>query len=427
MFAAILLSLISNADVTVIPLSGSINPASAQFVESWIEKSQSSELILIELDTPGGLVSSTRLIAQAIDKSKVPVAVFITPAGASATSAGALITLSSHLAAMSPGSNIGAAHPVGQEGKDIPGDMKEKAVNDVAAFAKSMAQARGRNVTNAELVVTKSKSFTAEEAQKDGIVDFVAENREDFFKKLVGHKFMLHGTQTSLTLQNPKVVVAEMTMGQKLLHLLANPSLSAILMSLGFLLIYVEVSNPGITVAGVLGAVCLIIAFMSLQMLPIQIGGIVLLGFGMIMMVADLFVTSKGALTAGGFISFLLGLIWFLDQDKTDLRVGLSVLIPTALGFGSLVGIVGLSASRAMKLNREALKKMGGSGLSGLSGYTGVMHSVSANGLAGVAHIRGEIWDVVSDEVLGVGDTVAATGAHQFKIKVKKLHKGETA
>ena len=280
---------------------GTINPASAEFFEKSIQKAQNAgaEAIVFELDTPGGLVSSVRQMAQAAGSSKVPVVVFVTPAGASATSAGALLMLASHYAAMSPGTNIGAAHPVGPQGKDVEGAMGEKVLNDVRAFARGLAELRRRPIDIAEKIVSKSKSLTAEEAKKAKLIDVLAQDRLELLKKMNGVEISLNGQKKILQTSNAKIERLEMSTGQKLLHLIAHPNIAAILMTFATLLIYVELNNPGVGIAGTLGAICLIVAFMAFQSLPIHTGGLMLLVLGMILMVAEAFVASGGALAAG--------------------------------------------------------------------------------------------------------------------------------
>lgn len=408
--------------VLVIEIRGTINPATVGYLDGAISRAveQKSKLILIELDTPGGLVASVRSMAQSIDASAVPVAVFVTPAGSAATSAGALLSFSSHVSAMSPGTNLGAAHPVTGEGKDIEGDMKEKAVNDTSAFARGLAELRGRNVLLSEKVVTKSQSFTAEEAVKQKLVEFMAKDREDLFQKLENHKIKFKGQDLTFNLKNARVETFEMSLGEKLLNYLANPNIAAILMTLGMLLIYIEISNPGISVAGIFGGICLIIAFMSFQSLPVHAGGAALLILGLIFLGLEPFVVSGGALAAGGVVSFVLGSIWIIDPHQADVSISPAVWAPAALTLGGATLLIGWAAARTQFLWKKTQKEIGGMGqLEGLAGYAGLVQLVHEDGVTGKALFRGETWDFVSDSKVKVGEEVEVKEMKSFKAFVR--------
>lgn len=412
-----------NASIWIAEIRGTINPASADFLQSAIRKAERdhAEALIVELDTPGGLVTSVRQMAQLVDEANLPVVVYVTPAGASATSAGALLTIASHVAAMAPGTNIGAAHPVGAQGKEIEGAMGEKVVQDIAAFARGLADLRGRNPELAEKIVKESTSLTASEALNKNIIDVIAENRSELLKKIDGRKVKLRGARSEvIRTEGVQVKTAEMSWGQELLHYLANPNIAAVLMTLGMLLIYVELSNPGITIAGVLGVICLLIAFIAFQTLPIRTGGLALVILGLILLAAEPFVPTTGALAAGGAIAFVLGLLWLIDPDESNLRVSMAVWLPAGLALGSGAVLVGVAAARIRKLSEETYARIGGSSLMGLSGYKGVVEAVSEEGKSGMVHIRGETWNFVSAVPLKVGDTVEVEKAEGMKLLVKK-------
>lgn len=407
-----------------VEIRGTINPASSDYLLEAIGRANSdgAQALIVELDTPGGLVSSVREMAQAIDRSQVPVVVYVSPAGAAATSAGALLMLASHVSAMAPGTNIGAAHPVGAQGEDVKGAAGEKAVNDVAAFARGLAEVRGRNRDLAEQVVSKSSSLTSEEALKQKLVDLEAKSLPDLFAALEGRKVRTQGGDRTIHSEGAEVRKIAMSRGQKLLHLIAHPNIAAILMTLGMMLIYVEVSNPGITIAGALGGVCLLVAFMAFQVLPIRIGGIALVLLGSVLMMAELFVPTHGALAGGGVLSFVLGLLWVLDPSKTDLRVDSTVLVAVGLGLGSGVAFIGIAAARTRSLSRQTLARIGGgSNLSGLAGYEGVVETLEAEGRSGKVLVRGEVWDFQSDAPLQVGERVRVDRMDGFKAHVRRL------
>lgn len=419
--------------VWVAEIRGTINPASADYLETSIRAAEAAraEALIVELDTPGGLVSSVQAMAQAVDRSTVPVVVYVTPAGASATSAGALLTLASHVAAMAPGSHIGAAHPVDSSGKDIPGTMGEKAVNDTAAFARGLAEVRGRNRELAEQLVRKSRSFTAAEALKENLVELLAGSREELLEKIDGRRVKLTrvtgasggataGPEHVLKTRGTAVHAVGMSWGQKFLHLIADPNIAALLMTLGVLCLYVEITTPGVTIPGVLGIVMLLVGFMSFQVLPIRIGGLLLLLLGIAMFIGELFATTHGALALGGTLSFLLGLLWVMDPTQSDLRISLGIAVPAVLALGGGAMVMAFAAARTRRLSLQARALIGGGGSSGLLGYLGRVESVESDGARGKALIRGETWDVESEERLRVGDPIEVVEVMGFRVRVKR-------
>ncbi len=408
-------------------IKGIISPATADYLEYAIgEASKGGQALIVELDTPGGLVTSTKEMAQAMDRSTVPVIFFVSPAGSSATSAGALLVLASHVAAMTPGTNIGAAHPVGSGGEDIKGDMAEKATNDVAAFARGLAEVRGRSVELAEEMVRKSTSVTAQEALKRGVIELLANDADDLMARLEGRKVRVGaglqaGTVREVTLRTAgtRRIPVEMSWGQKLLALIAHPNIAALLLSIGVVLIYAEVNSPGLGVAGGLGAVCLIIAFISFQMLPIRVGGIALLVLGFGLIILEAFVTTHGALAVGGVFSLVLGFLWVIDPTQGMPRISPYVWVPIVVGVGGSLSLISWFAARSVRLAEQAIHAIGGGTLQGLSEFEGRVDSVSADGLSGQALIRGELWKFESDEPVRIGDAVAARSVPSDKMVVK--------
>lgn len=409
----------------VAPIRGTIDPATSAFLRDTIQRAvrEQASGVIVELDTPGGLVSSVREMAQNIESSPVPVIVHVTPGGASATSAGALLLFASHLAAMAPGTHLGAAHPVGAQGEDIQGTMKEKAESDTAAFARSLAHLRGRNVGAAESVVLKSRSFTAEEAQQSKLVEVIANDRDALLKSIQGLSVSLHGKTRVLQTEQARIQQAEMNTGQRLLHFFANPNIAALLMSLGMLLIYLELSAPGIGFAGVLGALCLILAFMAFQMLPIQVGGLILLVIGAGLLIAEPFVITHGAFAVGGSICFALGLLWIVDPNKTDLRVSHTILIAVSLVLSLFAITLAAAARRTKRLTEKTRAQIGGAGISGLSGYLGHVESITGDGKRGKAVFRGELWDFESEVPLQRGESIQAMEARGMVVKVSPASK----
>lgn len=414
-------------------ITGTIDPASSNYLVTAIHaaESENAEALIVELDTPGGLVTSVREMAQAIDRSRVPVVVYVTPAGASATSAGALLALASHFAAMAPGTNLGAAHPVDASGKDVEGTMKEKAANDVAAFARSLAELRKRNRELAEKIVLKSQSLTAQEARDQGVVELVVATRDELLMALEGRTMKLASASSGVgAAAAPEKIVrtagaevrtSEMTWGQKLLHFLANPNIATLLMTIGMLCIYVEITTPGITIPGVLGVIFILVAFMAYQMMPIRMGGLLLLVLGAGMLIAEAFATTHGALALGGTVAFILGSIWVMDPEESSLRVSPSVWIPAALGLGGGAMLIAVAAARGRRLVSETLARIGGGAASGLSGYQGHVESVIEDGRKGKALFRGELWDFECERPLKVGDWVEVERVVGMRAYVKEV------
>lgn len=406
-------------------LSGTIDPATSDYLKSAIRRAEAAqaEILVVELDTPGGLVSSVREMAQAIDQSSVPVVVYVTPSGAAATSAGALLALASHFSAMAPGTNIGAAHPVASGGEDIKGAMAEKALNDTVAFARSQAELRHRPPDLAEAVVARSQSFTAEDARSRGLVNALASSREELLAKL-DHASLEAGPPGArqihvLRTAGARIETFGMSAGQSLLHLLANPNLASMLMTLGMLLIYVEISSPGIGIAGILGAISLLVAFMSFQLLPIRTGGLVLLLLGVALLIAEPFVTAHGAIAAGGILSFVLGLLWIVDPTATTLTIRTEVWMGAAAALGFFVFLIAWAASRTRSLSQAALAKIGGGSLQGLTGYLGTVQSVSGDGRRGVALFRGETWEFEAALPVTIGTQVRPLGVEGLRVRVE--------
>jgi len=411
-------------------IRGTINPATHSYLTQAIRSAEQdrAELLIVELDTPGGLLNSVREMVQAIDQSKVPVAFYVSPAGASATSAGALLMLGSHLAVMAPGTNIGAAHPVGAQGEDIKGVMGEKATNDTAAFARSLAETRGRNREAAEEIVSKSKSFSAEEALSKKLIELIAPSREALIKTLEGRKINF-GPNTSdakseriIRADRATIKEAKMTTGQTVLNYLANPNIAGLLMTLGVLLIYVELSTPGVGIPGILGTISLIVAIITFQLLPIRVGGLILLVLGIGMLLAEPFVISHGALAAGGILAFILGMIWVIDPSSTVLTISPWIWVPAAITLGSMVFLIAFAALKMRKQTRDALEKMGGGDLGGLAGYEGTIQTVDADGHSGKALFRGELWSYSSEALLKPGDNVKVVKVQGMRVFVDRAN-----
>ncbi len=412
-------------------IRGTINPASLQYLKRSITEAEaaSAEALIVELDTPGGLVSSVQQMAQAISESQVPVVVYVSPSGAGATSAGALLLLSSHLAVMSPGTHMGAAHPVDSGGKDIPGAMGEKVLSDTVKFAQGMAELRGRPADLAEKIVVKSQSFTAQEALANRLIEAMSGDLKTLLADLDGKTVKLGKSQTpkKLQTQGAEIRAVEMNTGEELLHWLSNPNIAALLTTIGMLLIFMEFKMPGIQVAGILGAVCLIVSFMAFQTLPIRTGGLLLIGVGLLGLMVEVFASTHGVLAAGGAIAFVLGLIWVVDPSQISMGVSPYIWAPAGIFLGMSTVALGWIAARVKRDSELARQSMGGSGPLGLLGYRGVVETAEVEPrdqeTRGGLLIRGETWKYCSDELLSRGDSVEVTGVDGFVLKVKKERK----
>jgi membrane-bound serine protease (ClpP class) len=339
--------------------------------------------------------------------------------------------LASHIAVMSPGTNIGAAHPVGGSGEDIKGAMGDKVLNDTQAFARGLADLRGRNRTLAEELVAKSKSFTADEALKEHLIDEIARSPEELLTRIHGRRVGVApaggaaGAQIMQQLDTRDAALRPfaMSLGQSLLHYLANPNLAAMLLTIGMILIYIEASHPGFMFPGIAGAICLLVAFMALQMLPIRVGAAGLLALGIGLMLAEPFVTSHGAAAAGGIVCFILGLLWLVDPGAGggSLRVAPVVLGGASVALGSIVLMIAFAAARMRTLSRRTLGKIGGGAIGGLQGYAGRVVEVSQGGLHGRALFRGELWEIESASPLDKGDEIKAVAlGENMRVKVER-------
>jgi membrane-bound serine protease (ClpP class) len=382
--------LISAQHVASIKIDGSINPASAEFIQRSIRKAaqENAQCLLIHLNTPGGLLKSTRVIVGEIMDAPLPVVVYVSPSGAHAGSAGVFITLAAHVAAMTPGTNMGAAHPVGMQGGVSDTIMNEKSTNDAAAFIRTIAEKRNRDPLWAEEAVRKSVSITASEALDKNIIDFVAINEQELLTQLDGKK--LQTASGFVTLHTDKAIVKayEMSFVENLLNILSDPNLAYILLLLGFYGIMFELYSPGAILPGVIGVISLILAFYSLHTLPINYAGLALIIFAIILFILEIKIVSHGMLAIGGVISLLLGSMMLIRENVSGIgRISWSVIISstivTAAFFLAVIGL-GIKAQRAKPVI----------GTEALLGETGV--SLAPLDPSGTVLLHGEIWKAVS-------------------------------
>ncbi|MBI3794817.1 MAG: nodulation protein NfeD [Nitrospinae bacterium] len=384
-------SSVSSASVVrVLRFNGVINPVSAEYIGGGILKinsQKSADLIVVMLDTPGGLDTSMRMIVKEILASKIPVAVYVAPSGSRAASAGTFIAMSAHISAMAPGTSQGSAHPVAM-GEKMDETMSKKVENDAAAYIKSIAVERGRNAEWAENAVRSSVSLGEQDALKNKVIDFVAKDLDDLLKQAHGRKIKITGGEVTLDTANPSIIYSDMTQRQKALDALSNPTVAYILLMLGFYGLFFELSNPGVILPGVIGGICLVLGFYAMQSLPVNYAALLLLLLGVILFVAELYVPTHGALTVGGVVSLILGGVLLMDSADDFMKVQLAFVIPVAGAMGA-VFFLALGYGFFSKSKRRF------TGSEGLIGETGV--AVSPLNPTGRVEVEGELWSARTD------------------------------
>lgn len=401
------------SEVLVITVNGVINPIVSEYIGKSIKRASemNAEALIIELDTPGGLDTSMRSIVKDIIGSSVPVVVYVSPSGARAASAGVFITMAAHVAAMSPGTNIGAAHPVAM-GEKMDKVIAEKATNDAAAYIKSIAESRGRNVKWAEDAVRKSVSATEIEALKNNIIDLIAKDISALLSEIDGKKITTAYGDKTLKTAGAKIIRHEMSFRQKILNLISDPNVAYILLMLGFYGLFFELTNPGAIFPGVIGGICLVLAFYSLQTLPVNYAGLLLIIIGLILFILEVKVTSYGMLTIGGIVSIVLGSLMLFESPLPFLKLSLSVIIPAVI-------VSALFFVLTFRLAYKAYKRKPVTGIEGLIGMEGVAKTdITSDG--GMVIVHGEYWSAYSDNVIQQGAKVIVEDVKGLRVKVKK-------
>ncbi len=402
--------------VIVARIDGAINPAAAEFIENAITtgEERQAQCVVIQLNTPGGLLKSTRVIVSHILEANVPVVVFVSPGGSQSASAGVFITLAAHFAVMAPGTNIGAAHPVSLQGQQ-DSIMMEKATNDAAAFIRTIAEKRKRNLAWAEEAVRKSISITETEALNKKVIDFVAKNMDDLLQQLEGRSVELPNRTVVIKAAGAKIERLEMGWAERVLDVLSDPNIAYILFMLGVYGLLLELYNPGSILPGVVGVISLILAFYSLHTLPINYAGLALIIFAIILFIAEIKVTSYGMLTVGGVISLLLGSMMLIRTESglEFIEISRSVIIATTtvtLVFFLFVIGLGLKAQRRKPTT----------GVEGIIGETG--EALSLLNPSGLVRVHGEIWNAESvSGKIAKGEQVQVKEIHNLKLKVEKV------
>lgn len=396
--------------VYVMKIDGAIGTVTDTRVTGAIEMADenNAELLVIELDTPGGFTKPTWSICKSFLNSPVPVCIYISPSGARAGSAGVYMTYAAHIAAMAHSTNIGAAHPVAGGGQEIDSVMNEKITNDAVAQIRAAAQKRGRNSEWAEKAVRESVSIPDSEALALNVIDVRAKNIDDLFTQIDGREVDLPLGKKKLSLKDPIVEEIEISLVHKILDIITQPDVAFILMSIGGLGIILELYNPGSIFPGVVGAISLILAFYSFQTLPINYAGLALIILAAILFIAEIKVVSHGLLTIGGIISLFFGGLMLIDTVDPSLKISKSVLISVALFTGVVVFLI-------FRLAYKAAKHRPFTGNEGMIGRIGEVRS------GGFVYVEGALWKAESDEPLDIGGKVEIIGADNLLLKVKKL------
>jgi len=399
----------------VISVDASINPSSAEYISSGIKQAKeiNAECLIIKLNTPGGLLKSTRIIVTDILDSEIPVVVFVYPGGSQAASAGVFITLAGHIAAMAPNTNIGAAHPVTMQGEQ-DSIMNEKATNDAAAFIRTISENRERNVQWAEDAVRKSLSITENEALEKGVIDTIAISVQDLLEKINGKEISLSSGVKVLDTKNAEVINLDMDFKQKILGLLSDPNIAYILFMIGIYGIMFELYNPGAVFPGVIGGISLIVAFYSLHTLPVNYAGLALIIFAVILFLAEIKIVSHGILSIGGVISLILGSIMLIDSESTLEVVKISwqvILVIVILTTAFFIFAIGFGI--------RAQSRRPTTGVEGIIGEIG--ETISNLEPEGQIRVHGELWNAESlDGFIGQGTKVEVTRVSNLKLMVRK-------
>ncbi|HJQ85640.1 MAG TPA: nodulation protein NfeD, partial [Candidatus Binatia bacterium] len=403
-----------------IVVEGAINPAVASYVHEAIGRAHGAgaPALLIQLDTPGGLLPSMQAIVKDLLNAPLPVIVYVAPSGAGAGSAGVFITLAAHVAAMAPGTNIGAAHPVTGGGEDIKGKLGEKIENFTVSLSEAIARRRGRNVDWAAKAVRRSVSVAAEEAARIGVVDFVAKDLEELVTRADGRKVEVGGETRRLALArvvrdaagHVRTETYPMRFAQRVLNVIAEPTIAYLLMMAGMLGLYIEFTHPGVAFPGIAGAICLLLALAALHVLPVNTSALGLLVLGVALLIAEAFLPTFGIVGAGGLIAFFLGSLFLFDAES-GLAVPRSIVFGVGGSVAAIFIVVGTLVLRAQRTRAAG-------GAEGMVGAVGVARGPLGPG--GTVVVRGEFWKAESEEPLADGERVEVTGIDGLRLRVRR-------
>jgi membrane-bound serine protease (ClpP class) len=406
--------------VVIATYEGVINPVTAEYVHDALAEAETAgaQALIVQLDTPGGLDTSMRSIIKDMTGARVPVVVYVAPSGGRAASAGVFLTIAAHVAAMAPGTNIGAAHPVAMGGGEMDQTMKEKVENDSVAYIKSIAEQRGRNVAWAEDAVRKSVSVTEKEALGLKIIDLIAEDVKTLLDKLDGRTVTV--ASGPVELHTKGAPLREFPMGWRLemLKALSDPNIAYVLMTIGSIGILAELYNPGAILPGIVGAISLILAFYSFQSLPINYAGALLMLLGVVLFILEVSVTSYGLLAVGGVTSMVLGSLMLIKTDAPFLKISWAVIVPVVALTGGLTLLM-------VGMGMRAMRQKPSTGREGMVGLVGVAKTALAP--HGQLQIHGELWEAVSDQPLEPGDQAEVMRLEGLTLYVTRaVKKGES-
>ena len=412
------------AETTVryLNIASSINPVTATFIAGQIKTAnhKSEHAVLIQLDTPGGLDTAMRDIIQAELNSVIPVIVYVAPQGARAASAGALITLAADFAAMAPGTNIGAAHPVAIGGSNQPDStMMEKVENDAAAYARSLAQKRGRNQDWAEQAVRESVSISAQEALGLSVIDLIADNTAKLLQQLDGYKYIRNGKTRIFYAAGAILEPVEMDWRQKILNALSNPNIAYLLMMLGIVGIFFEISQPGVVLPGAIGAIAILLALFAFSSLPVNYVGVLLILLAVVLFILEVKVISYGMLSVGGIIAMAFGSLMLIDSSEPYLQISRAVIAATVT---VSAGFFLLATGMVIRTQRRPVT----SGKEGMIGETG--EAIDPINGKGMVFVHGEYWQACSDQPIPAGTGIEIVQVLDgLKLKVKEINLAETS
>jgi membrane-bound serine protease (ClpP class) len=399
-------------------VDGIIHPVSAEYMIDTLERADlaGATLVVFTLRTPGGLLDSTRTIVSRMIASKTPVAIFVSPSGARAASAGFILTIAADVAAMSPGTHIGAAHPVEGSGPQMDEVMAKKVTEDSAAYARTLATRRHRNVELAALAVTESRAFTEDEAAAavPPLIDVVAKDLPDLLAQLDGRTVTrFDGTTMVLQTRDAQVIPIEMSLRQRILSGVAHPNIAYLLLTLGTLALTIELWSPGAIFPGVAGGISLLLAFFALSVLPVNYAGLMLVLFGLLLFVLEIKVTSYGLLTTGGIVSVIFGSMILMDSTLPELQLSLSVVVPVVLGFAAVAVLLARLAVAAQRQPSVV-------GRAAMIGEPGEALTAIGPDLGGQVATHGEIWNATSGELIPKGARVRVTGVDRLTLAVRR-------
>lgn len=410
--ALLLLSTFSAADVLKVVIDDTIQAASAERVQRALDQAAEHKdtAVLIELNTPGGVMGSMQEIMQRIIASPVPVIIYVTPSGSRAASAGFFILESADIAAMAPGTHTGAAHPVGPFGGDIKGAMGDKVLNDASALMRSVVSKRGRNVEIAESAVRESKSFTDSEALSQNLIDYVAPNEQQLFREIASKPVKRFNGQTvTLNLVGQHEDVLEPTLKEQILSFLMDPDIAFILLAIGALALYTEFNHPGAVWPGTVGIVFILLAIFALHLLPIRFAAVVLIFASFVLFALDAKFGTHGALAVGGIATLTIGALLLVDSPIPQMRVKLATALAVSIPLGAITVFL---MSVALQARRNKIM----TGVEGLIGEIGVAQTQLAP--AGKVFVHGEIWDAVATTDVPAGEKVVVQKVDGLQLKV---------